>query len=335
VASYSTFAETKPPAEPKQTGVARSDPANPRSGATTGSRDIDDQAIPPRTHPPTPQRIIDPPTKTLDKYQANALYNRNGNLESGKSKGWKMRVITKRIDRFGFEQISESNYDVDDWDSDGEKAYRNPYGENNYTDWIFTRRDGSTGTLLIYANDQTGVFKSVFVDDGMGTSSSTKASPGLFDYGSGPLGWILYQMGGWDEIDNFARWESEFSELARIYITYSAPLSSDVFSIGEGVTGESIEGYKTFTNAERAEKILKGIVGITELSGKSAAEFVKDLFDKLLDYIIEKIADADLRKKLQDIKKQTNDLFDDIDPKDVIDRFKKPKKLPSSKPIKL
>jgi len=245
-----------------------------------------------------------------------------------------LKVYIEEIDESGNSIVTYSTYEAGDWDWDLEKALKNSINDfrvdpskDNYTDWPFTSRDGEDGTLYICADNRKMCFSSWFVKNKPVTSVAPMLAPGFLDRGVGPFGWILYQIGGWQKIAAFKRWESQFEENARVYLTYSAPLSSDVFRIAEAITGESIEGGKKFTDEERVEKFISGVKGIIELAGSTEAEFLGQFLDQFIDYLIDRVEDEHIRKTLKDAKDAIGNLSEDLEFSETIeDLIKKAKK---------
>ena len=319
--AYSEFSNSRPPS------VSRNAP-NSEGTSTPITNNYTDGPPASRTNRNLPPRtLIEPPSQIYSKYQLNADLNDRVNLDMPHN----LDVYVERIDKFGTNLgVTFKQYNSSDWDNDNDKALIDFQHGGNYlsgeellTDWVFTSRDGSPGILYIRADDQKGQFSTWFVKKNEKVIQSVKSPPGFFQRGVGPLGWLLYQTGGWDEIDAFNRWESGFSESARIYMTYSAPLSSDVFRISEAITGHSIEGNEAFSNEERVEKFISGIKGIVGLAGSSEIEFLCGFLDQFVDYLIEKIDNETVRNDVKAVKEFLKDKFDGVEVDDIIERLKK------------
>lgn len=183
-------------------------------------------------------------------------------------------------------------------------------------DWANNYNRGSAGLLYMYADDRNGAFSVCFVPEVVIVGD--KPPPGWFQDGVGPLGRIAYELGGEAGINDLKRWEADFSESARLFITYDAPLSSDMFSIAEGLTGRAIEGRQTFSDSERAQKIVEGLKGIAELvTGEEAGELLYAFISSAVDYFIEHNLAGETKAIVSEAKKD----FDQS--KDLMDRVKR------------
>jgi hypothetical protein len=202
------------------------------------------------------------------------------------------------------------------YDSEGRaKLFEYKFGK---TDWSKNYNHGQAGVLYIYADDRNGSFIPTFVPEVVVTGA--KPAPGWFQDGVGPLGRIAYELGGYQGIIDLKNWEERFSEASRIYFTYDAPLSSDIFSIAEGLTGKAISGGGTFTNAERAMKVVEGLKGIADLATGGVGGALYAYFSSAVDYYI----DNYLTGETQKIVKEAKDLYDKTqDMRDISDKILK------------
>ena len=333
--SYSQFSDSRPsPASgrtPTPNGAAAASTSNLTGGASSPSRDRNRR----------PEVLILSPSQMHAKYQLNAEINENANsgLPPDLYQPQNLDVYVETVDRFGNNLgVTFKKYSSGAWDYDNDKALIDFQhggqfltGDQLLTDWIFTSRDGSPGILYIYVNDQIGKYSTWFTKKSEKAIQSVKSPPGFFQRGVGPLGWLLYQIGGWSEIDAFNRWESAFSESARMYITYSAPLSSDVFKIAEAINGHSVEGNKSFSKEERVEKFVSGIKGIVSLAGSSEIEFLCGFLDQFVDYLIEKIDDEGMRNEVKIIKEFLKEQFEGVEVDDLIEKLKNKTNSPQKK----
>jgi len=168
---------------------------------------------------------------------------------------------------------------------------------------------GKKGVVYVYADDRYDVYREVFVEDYVKTAKKPtkpvkKKIPGWFSHGDGPFARIAYEIGGEQAVQDFIKWEDDFTEDVRVYLTYKAPLSSDVIKISEAINGETLEGGIKLSTKERISKLISGIEGIATLFTGGAYGVIKKYCDSFIDHIIDKNVESEnVKKGLKEGKK--------------------------------
>lgn len=164
------------------------------------------------------------------------------------------------------------------------------------------------GIIYIYSDDRTNVYREVFIKETVIEAEKPKPikkEHGWFEYGYGPIAKLVETIAGDEGVQKFIKWEENFTESTRIYLTYKAPLTSDIFRISEAINGVTLEGNIKLSTEERVKRLKDGITGIVTLWTGGAYGAMKSYTDSLADHLIdEHVGNEDVKNGLKEGKKQ-------------------------------
>ena len=200
---------------------------------------------------------------------------------------------------------------------DGRKLFDISFQDNTKVPY-WNGFEGKQGVIYVYADDRSNIYREVFVEEYIKSENKipeklAKNIPGWFSYGEGPIARIAYEINGEQGVKDFIKWEESFTESARIYLTYKAPLFSDVIKISEAINGETLEGGIKLEPKERLEKLKSGIEGIITLWTGGAYGVSKCYSDSLIDHLIDENISDNTTKYV--IKKGKKEIWKELDKK--------------------